>query len=69
MMADVRRWGNSLAVRIPAALAESLGLREGDEVKMVITKVPKDKVDVSGAPFFRDGKRVSVEHDRYLYGE
>ena len=29
---QVARWGNSLAVRIPAAVAEILMLREGDEL-------------------------------------
>jgi len=28
----IARWGNSLAVRIPASLAEALDLKEGDEV-------------------------------------
>lgn len=29
---QVARWGNSLAVRLPAALVRELGLAEGDEV-------------------------------------
>jgi antitoxin MazE len=29
---QVSRWGNSLAIRIPAAVVEALGLKEGDEV-------------------------------------
>jgi len=28
----VSKWGNSLAVRIPAEVVETLGLKEGDEV-------------------------------------
>lgn len=28
----VAKWGNSLAIRIPAAVAEALELKEGDEV-------------------------------------
>jgi antitoxin MazE len=28
----VSKWGNSLAVRIPAEIVEELGLKEGDEV-------------------------------------
>jgi antitoxin MazE len=31
---QVARWGNSLAIRIPAAVAEALGLRAGDEVEV-----------------------------------
>lgn len=30
----VSKWGNSLAVRLPAALVEALGLKEGDEVEL-----------------------------------
>ena len=26
------KWGNSLAVRLPAAIVEVLGLKEGDDV-------------------------------------
>ena len=29
---QVARWGNSLAIRIPAAVAEALKLKEGDDV-------------------------------------
>ena len=28
----IAKWGNSLAVRIPAAVVEALELREGDEI-------------------------------------
>lgn len=31
----VSKWGNSLAVRIPADVAEKLSLKEGDEIKML----------------------------------
>jgi antitoxin MazE len=30
------KWGNSLAVRIPAALAQKLGLQDGDEIAMEV---------------------------------
>jgi len=32
----VAKWGNSLALRLPAALVEALELREGDEVEVHI---------------------------------
>ncbi len=32
MNMQVSRWGNSLAIRLPAAVVEALGLREGDDV-------------------------------------
>ena len=34
---QVAKWGNSLAVRIPAAVAKALDLKEGDEVQLVAT--------------------------------
>ncbi len=30
----VAKWGNSLAVRLPAAVIEVLGLKEGDEIEI-----------------------------------
>jgi antitoxin MazE len=31
---QVSKWGNSLAVRLPAKLVEQLGLKEGDEIEL-----------------------------------
>jgi antitoxin MazE len=33
---QVAKWGNSLAVRLPAAVVEALSLREGDEIEIHI---------------------------------
>ncbi len=33
----VAKWGNSLAVRLPAELIETSGLKEGDEVDIIVT--------------------------------
>src|SRR5690606_8605500 len=33
---QVSRWGNSLAVRLPAAVVAALDLREGDDVEIVV---------------------------------
>jgi antitoxin MazE len=35
---QVSKWGNSLAVRLPKALVEQLGLKEGDELNVVVAK-------------------------------
>ena len=32
----VSKWGNSLAIRLPASVVEALELREGDEIEVVI---------------------------------
>lgn len=31
---QVSKWGNSLAIRIPASVVEALNLKEGDEVEI-----------------------------------
>jgi len=31
---QVSRWGNSLAVRLPAVVVEALALKEGDEIEI-----------------------------------
>jgi antitoxin MazE len=33
---QVGKWGNSLAVRLPAAVVEALELKEGDEIEIYI---------------------------------
>lgn len=31
---QIAKWGNSLAVRLPAKLVEQLGLKEGDDIEL-----------------------------------
>jgi antitoxin MazE len=33
---QVAKWGNSLAVRLPAAVVEALGLKPGDEIEIQV---------------------------------
>ena len=33
---QVAKWGNSLAVRLPKAVVEALGLKEGDDIEISI---------------------------------
>ena len=45
---NVSKWGNSLAVRLPAAVVEALELKEGDEIEIGIAgkrefKVPRSE--------------------------
>ena len=46
------KWGNSLAVRLPAAVVEALGLREGDQVAIQVAG--KRAFEVSKAPGNRE---------------
>jgi len=70
MMAEIKKWGNSFAVRLTKRKLEEYGLRPGDKVKIEIEKFrPGDEVDLSGIPTFTEtDDRVSEEHDKYLYG-
>ena len=36
----VAKWGNSLAVRLPKAIVDVMGLREGDDVQLALTRDP-----------------------------
>jgi antitoxin MazE len=33
---QVSRWGNSLAIRLPAAVVDALQLNEGDDIQVVV---------------------------------
>jgi antitoxin MazE len=41
----VSKWGNSLAIRIPAEVVEALELREGDEVEVRVAGTRSFDVD------------------------
>ena len=47
----VSKWGNSLAVRLPAAVVEALGLKPGDEIE----------IRVEGMRAFRVARRPSAK--------
>jgi antitoxin MazE len=47
---QVCKWGNSLAVRLPAAVVEALNLREGDNIE----------IDVAGARVFQIKKTAGA---------
>jgi len=40
----VAKWGNSLAVRLPVALVETLGLKEGDEIEIHVADARRTEV-------------------------
>ena len=45
---QVSKWGNSLAVRLPGAVIDALGLKEGDDVEIQVTGART--FDVSKSP-------------------
>jgi antitoxin MazE len=50
---QVARWGNSLAIRLPAAVVEALALKEGDDIEVRIS-------DDRTFTINRDQKRVAA---------
>lgn len=50
---QVTRWGNSLAIRLPAAVVEALGLKEGDDIEV---RVADDRTFAVA----RDRKRLAA---------
>jgi antitoxin MazE len=59
---QVAKWGNSLAVRLPAAVVEALNLREGDQVEIQVAG--RNVFEVSKAP----GRRELVARLRKFRG-
>lgn len=48
----VAKWGNSLAVRLPAPVVQALGLKEGDELEIHVAN--RNRLSVETAPTFRE---------------
>jgi antitoxin MazE len=44
---QVSKWGDSLAVRLPKALVEQLGLKEGDQLNVVAARDGAIEVETS----------------------
>lgn len=74
---QIAKWGNSLAVRLPADLVRKLDLREGDQVELVpgdaglaVTRHPRAEDVLAGLRRFRGtlapGDRLSRDaaHER-----
>jgi len=49
---QVSKWGNSLAVRLPATVVEALALKEGDQIELQVAG--KRAFEVSKAPGARE---------------
>ena len=37
---QVAKWGNSLAVRLPASVVKAMSLKEGDDIEIHVVWVP-----------------------------
>ena len=56
----VSRWGNSLAVRLPKALVEQLGLKEGDQLNVVAARDGAIEVETLEAQCRRALQRMAA---------
>lgn len=54
---QVSKWGNSLAVRLPKALVDELGLKEGDELDVVAARKGTIEVETK-----EERRRRAIEH-------
>jgi antitoxin MazE len=60
---QVAKWGNSLAVRLPAKLVAELGLAEGDEIEIV--KASRERLEIER----KEKREQTVEDLRQLRAE
>ena len=75
-MAKVAKWGNSLAIRIPAVVAEVLDIKEGDEFEV---RAGKNSIELCKTPDaaelfkrlrkYRGRMPAGWEFDRYEVNE
>ena len=56
---QVTRWGNSLAIRLPAAVVEALSLKEGDDIEAVFPAIAPSSLTATKAAWRR--WRVSAD--------
>jgi len=69
---QVSKWGNSLAIRLPASVVEALGLKEGDDIEIhaagqrsfAIDKTPSARQLLSKLRKFRGRLPKDFKFDR-----
>lgn len=67
MRATIRRWGNSLALRIPKPFAEEAGLREDGEVEVSV-EAGALRVEALKEPVWRLDELLAGVSRRNLHG-
>lgn len=70
---QVSKWGNSLAVRLPAAVVNALGLKEGDQVAgkraFQVAKAPGTRELLARLRKYRGRLPASFKFDRFEANE
>jgi antitoxin MazE len=59
---QVSKWGNSLAVRLPKSLVEELGLKEGDQLSLVVARGGEIEVETREAQRRRALERMAARN-------
>jgi antitoxin MazE len=59
VLLQVSKWGNSLAIRLPKALVDELGLKEGDEIEVVSARKGMIELDTK-----EERRRRAIENMR-----
>lgn len=63
MQSKVQRWGNSLAVRIPKAFAQGIGLEEDSAVEISVNGTDLVISRITPLPFTLDGLLAQITDD------
>lgn len=67
MYTQIKKWGNSNAVRIPKELLDTLGLKENDKIEI---RIENSKLIIEPIYKHRSLKERTAEYDgEYNYGE
>lgn len=74
---QVSKWGNSLAVRLPAAVVEALQLKEGEEVEihvlgtrsLEVSRKPSSLEVIARLRKYRDRLPADFKFDRLMANE
>ena len=62
---QISKWGNSLAVRIPAAVADALDLKAGDEIEIDVVGEKVSLADVALVAYTRLAPEGGFDLSRY----
>jgi antitoxin MazE len=61
---QVSKWGNSLAIRLPAPIVKLLDLKEGDEIEVKVARKPGKKELLTRLRKFRGSLPADFHFDR-----
>ena len=74
VVAKARKWGNSIGVRLPADVIKKEGIKDGEEVELIVSKPRNVIKEMFGALKGKGKLKISTdelmrETDRDLYND